>query len=72
MAAPQDMRVALAGVITFVLALIFIASSVFVVIGVGQWALLDDGHVLIRALICWAVAYVVMNLWSTILDRRNR
>ena len=72
MAQVQEMRVALAGLVTILMGLLFLAASVFVVIGVGQWVLLNDSGVIIRALICWASAYVLMNLWSWILERRNR
>lgn len=61
----QKIRVAIVGLITLALALIFSAASIFLVVSVGLWALAgNDDLAVIKALGAWVLSLLVISVWS--------
>ncbi len=58
--------VALAFVITWVVAIAFVVLAILTVVAAGRWAFnaAPDAHELLKALAAWGVSFVLMQAWT--------
>lgn len=58
--------VALAFVVTGVVAIAFVVLALMTVVAAGRWAfgVAPDAHELLRALVAWAMSFALMQAWT--------